>query len=222
MPRAVLVSALLAVTLLGVAPLAGAGAADRARISFSAADLASARATVLRRADLGTAGGWTGGTRKPDLSSTMHCANYAPKQSDLTITGAAEADYHHVGLELQSVAEVLKTRAMVASDWRRTVAHPRAFGCLRTMLARSLPSSQRLVSFTRLPFPRLAQYAAAFRALVEVSAGGQQAQVVADIVVVGRSRTELTLSVGAPAAARAGLPAVEARLAKLLLARVRA
>jgi len=217
-----LVSALLAVALLGVAPLAGAGGADRARISFNPADVAAARATVLRRADLGTAGGWTGGTRKPDLSSTMHCANYAPKQSDLVVTGAAEADYRNVGLGVQSASEVLKTRRMVANDWRRTVASPRAFGCLRSMLARSLPSSQRLVSFSRLPFPRLARYTAAFRALVEVSAGGQQARVVADIVVVGRSRTELTLSVGAPAAARAGLPAAEARLAKLLLSRARA
>jgi len=102
------------------------------------------------------------------------------------------------------------------------VSHPRAFGCLRTMLARSLPSSQRLVSFTRLRFPRLAPYAAAFRALVQVSVGGQQARVVVDMIVVGRSRTELTLSIGAPSAARTGLPAAEARLAKLLLARVRA
>jgi adenine deaminase len=46
--------------------------------------------------------------------------------------------------------------------------------------------------------------------------------VVADIVVVGRSRTELTLSVEAPAAARGGLVAAETRLAKALLARVRA
>ena len=222
MPRAVLVTALLAVALLGIAPLAGAGAADHARVSFNPVDLDAARAAVLRRADLATAGGWTGGTRKPDLSSSMHCSNYAPKQSDLVVTGAAEADDHHVGLELNSAAEVLKTPAMVASDWRRTVSHPRAFGCLRTMLARSLPSSQRLVSFTRLRFPRLAPYAAAFRALVQVSVGGQQARVVVDMIVVGRSRTELTLSIGAPSAARTGLPAAEARLAKLLLARVRA
>jgi hypothetical protein len=43
-----------------------------------------------------------------------------------------------------------------------------------------------------------------------------------DVVLVGKSRTELMLTVAAPAAARAGLPAAEARLAKRVLARVRA
>jgi hypothetical protein len=46
--------------------------------------------------------------------------------------------------------------------------------------------------------------------------------VVADIVLVGRSRTELSLSVEAPAAARSSLPAAELRLAKALLGRVSA
>lgn len=221
MQRAAL-AAVFAAVALGASSGAMASSSDKARVSFTAADLAAARAAVLHRADLGTAGGWTGGARKPDLSATMSCAGYAPKQSDLLVTGAAEADYHHAGLELQSEAQVMKTRAMVALDWRRTVDSPKAFTCIRTMLAKSLPAGQRLVSFTKQRFPRLAQYVAAYRALVDVSAAGQHALVVADIVLVGRSRTELTLSVEAPAAARAGLPAAEQRLAKRLLARVRA
>jgi hypothetical protein len=152
----------------------------------------------------------------------MHCAGYAPKQSDLVVTGAAETVYHHAGLELQSAAQVMRTRAMVAHDWSRTVTDPRAFSCLRTTLARTLPAGEKLVSFTRLAFPRLTQYASADRAVIEVSAGAQHAQVVADIVVVGRSRTELTLSLEAPASARGGLVAAETRLVKALLARVRA
>src|ERR1700750_2535736 len=131
MTRAALAAVLLAFV---VASGASAGAADRVRVSFTATDVAAARVAVLRRADLGTAGGWSGGTRKPDLSTTMQCAGYAPKQSDLVVTGAAESDYRHVGLQVQSVAEVLRTRAMVASDWRRTVTDPRAFGCLRTRI----------------------------------------------------------------------------------------
>jgi hypothetical protein len=176
---------------------------------------------VLHRADLGSAG-WTGGAKKPDLTSTMSCPGYTPRQSDLVVTGAAEADYHHSGLELQSAAQVLRTRTMVALDWRRTVTAPKAFSCVRTTLARSLPAGQRLVSFKKQPFPRLAQYTAAYRALIDVSAGGQQVLVVADIVLVGRSRTELSLSVEAPATARSSLPAAELRLAKALLARARA
>jgi hypothetical protein len=90
------------------------------------------------------------------------------------------------------------------------------------MLAKSLPAGQRLVSFQKQSFPKLAQYTAAYRALVDVSAGGRHVLVVADIVLVGRSRTELSLSVEAPAAARSSLPAAEVRLAKAQLARVRA
>jgi hypothetical protein len=221
MQRAALATVFAAVAL-GLGSGAMAGSVDRARVSFTPADLAAAKAAVLRRADLGTAGGWTGGTRKPNLSSTMRCAGYAPKQSDLVVTGAAETVYHHTGLELQSAAQVMRTRAMVARDWSRTVTDPRAPACLRTTLARTLPASERLVSFGRLAFPRLSPYAAAFRALIEVSAGTQHVQVVADVVVVGRSRTELTLSLEAPAAARGGLVAAETRLAKALLARVRA
>lgn len=221
MQRAAL-AAVFAAVALGLSSGAMASSPGKARVSFTAADVAAARAAVLRRADLGTAGGWTGGARKPDLSTTMSCAGYAPKQSDLVVTGAAEADYHHTGLELQSQAQVLKTRTMVALDWRRTVASPKAFACVRSMLAKSLPAGQRLVSFAKQPFAKLAPYTAAYRALVDVSASGQHVLVVADIVLVGRSRTELSLSVEAPAAARSSLPAAEQRLAKALLGRVRA
>jgi hypothetical protein len=207
---------------LGCSSGAMASSSEKPRLSFEAADVAAAKAAVLRRADLGTVAGWTGSTRKPDLSTTMSCAGYTPKQADLVVTGAAEADWHHAGLEVQSVAEVMKTRRMVALDWSRTVTSPKAFSCMREMFARSLPSGQRLVSLSKLSFPRLTQYAAAFRTVIGVSRAGQQALVVYDVVLVGKSRTELMLTVAAPAAARAGLPAAEARLAKRVLARVRA
>lgn len=221
MQRAAL-AAVFAAVAFGISSGAMASSSDKARVSFTSADLAAARAAVLHRDDLGTAGGWSGGARKPDLSSTLSCPGYAPKQSDLVVTGAAEAVYHHTGLELQSEAQVMRTRAMVALDWRRTVTAPKAFSCVRTMLAKSLPAGQRLASFTKQPFPKLAPYAAAYRALIDVSTYGQHALVVADIVLVGRSRTEVSLSVEAPAAARSTLPAAERRLAKALLARVRA
>jgi hypothetical protein len=221
MQRAAL-AAVFAAVALGASSGAMASFSDKARVSFTAADLAAARAAVLHRADLGTTAGWTGGATKPDLSSTMNCRGYAPKQSDLVVTGAAAADYRHAGLVLQSQAQVMKTSKMVALDWRRTVASPKAFPCVRTMLAKSLPKGQRLVSFRKQPFPKLTQYTAAYRALLDVAASGQHVAVVVDIVLVGRSRTEVSLSVGAPAAARSTLPVAELRLARTLLARVRA
>jgi hypothetical protein len=222
MPRAALAT-LGAVALLLAASGVGAASTppNHVQVRLNAADQAAARAAVVRRADLGSTG-WSGGAAKPDLTSTISCPGYTPKQSDLVLTGAAEADFRKSALALQSVAQVLKTTTMVARDWQRTVASPKAFACLRTTLTRSLPAGERLVSFRRLPFPRLARYSAAFRAVIDVSVLGRHARVLADIVVAGRSRTELTLSVEAPAAARATVTRAEVRLLRVLLARVRA
>ena len=123
---------------------------------------------------------------------------------------------------IQSDAQVLKTRAMVARDWQRSVADPRSVSCIRYTLAKQLPSNERLVSFGRHAFPKLAQYSAAYRMLVRVHAQGQTVDVVIDLVTVGRSRTELTLTLSAPAAARNSLSAAEVRIASALLARVTA
>jgi hypothetical protein len=89
-------------------------------------------------------------------------------------------------------------------------------------LAKQLPSSEHLVSFGRRAFPRLAKYEAAYRMLVKVQAQGQSVLVVIDIVLVGRSRTELTLTTSAPAGARTAITAAEVRVARALLSRVRA
>jgi hypothetical protein len=194
---------------------------NRPQIRFNPADRAAARAAVLRRVDLGSAG-WTGGTVKPNLSSILSCPGYKPKQSDLVLTGAAEADFHHAGSVIRSIAQVLKTRSMVARDWKRTVVDPRAFACLRSMLLKQLTANERLVSFRKLAFPRLARYAGAYRLLIAVRTQGQRILVMVDVVVIGRGRTELTLTVAAPFAARASISQAEVRLARGLLARVRA
>ncbi len=225
MPRIVLAAVFLATTV-GLTPGAGVSALgsappNREQIRFNPADQAAARAAVLRRVDLGSAG-WVGGATKPDLSSTMSCSGYEPRQSDLVLTGAAEADFRRTGLDVRSVAQVLKTRSMVARDWRRTVVDPRALACLRHTVATQLRANQRLVSFRKIAFPRLARYAAAYRALIAVRAQGRSLLVAVDVVVVGRSRTELTLTVAVPDASRASISRAEVRLARLLLARARA
>jgi hypothetical protein len=225
MPRTALAAVFAAAVVglpAGVAASAPSStASDRPRIRFNPVDQAAARAAVLRRADLGRAG-WTGGAVKPDVSSTLSCPGYTPRQSDLVVTGAAEAHFRHTGLQLQSIAQVMKTRSMVARDWKRSIVDPRAFGCIRHMLTKGLLSNERLVSFRKVAFPRLARYTAAFRALIAVRANGQRVLVLADVVVFGRSRTELTLTVAAPAAVRSSISRAEVRIARGLLARVRA
>ena len=219
MPRAVL-AALVVVHAVGVSAEAAAPP-NKPVIRLNAADNALARAAVLRRADLGSTG-WSGGSVKPDVSSTLSCPGYTPKQSDLVVTGAAETDFRRTGLQLQSVAELLKTRAMVARDWRRTVADPRGSACLRHLLVKGLTRSERLVSFRKLAFPRLTRYTAAYRSVVSVRTQGTTVPVLFDAVLVARGRTELTLTMIAPFAARANVSRAEVRLARGLLARMRA
>jgi hypothetical protein len=221
MSRAVLaLVAFLALSAAGTAEPASAPP-SKEQVRFTAADQAAARAAVVRLTDLGSSG-WQGGRLKPDVGSGLTCRGYSPKQSDLVLTGAAETAWHRPGLQVRSVAQVLKTRAMVARDWARTVTDPRAVACLRGAVTKGLTSSEHLVSFRRLPFPRLATFATAYRAIVEVSAGGASARVLVDLVLVGRSRTELTLLLAAPAAAGASIAAADVRLARALLVRVRA
>jgi hypothetical protein len=200
------------------AVLAGDG---KEQIRFNAADQAAARAVVIRRADLGSSG-WTGGRVKPDLSAGPTCPNYHPKVSDLVLTGAARTRFRRSGFEFDSQAGVLKTRRMVALDWRRSVLAPGAVPCLRRTLDKGLGSTAKVVSFAKLPFPHLSTYAALFRGVISVQAQGKTVRVLTDIVLVGRSRTELTLTVAGPAAAKSGISAAERRLARVLISRARA
>ena len=213
---------LVAAACMAVVLSSAAGAANpgKEKIRFNAADQAAARAAILRRSDLGP--GWSGGRKKPDLSPGPTCPNYHPKQSDLVLTGAAESDFRRAGMEVDSEVQVLRTARMVSLDWQRSVVAPGALPCLRSLLAKGLGTTATVVSFRRLPFPKLTRYTAAFRAVVAVKIGQTTVRVVVDAVLVGRRRSEITLNVAAPSAVAAALPAAERRLARKILARARA
>jgi hypothetical protein len=203
----------------------GPAAADVAagggyQIRFNPRDQAAARAVVIRRSDLGSSA-WQGGPAKPDLSAGPRCPNYHPKVSDLVITGAARTEFRQAGFDFGSQAGVLKTRRMVALDWRRSVLVPGAVPCLRKTTQKQLGSNATVVSFAKLPFPHLAPYAALFRGVIRVQAQGQTVHLLSDLVLVGRNRTELTLSVVGPAQAKKQISAAEHRLARTLIARAR-
>ena len=117
---------------------------------------------------------------------------------------------------------MLKTRRMVALDWRRSVVAPGVVPCLRRTFANELGSNARVVSLAKLPFPHLSTYTALFRAVISVRAQGKTARVLTDLVLVGRSRTELTLTIAGPATAKRAISAAERRLARALITRARA
>jgi hypothetical protein len=211
----------LAVSALALASAAGVFAGDgKQQIKLTKRDQAAARATVLRRTDLGS--NWQGGPVKPDLSSTPNCPNFHPKVSDLVVTGAAQTTFQRRSLEFSSVAEVLKTRRMVRLDWRRSVVPRAAVLCLRRTLAQGLPAGARIESFARLPFPRVGTRSSGFRGVVRIDALARTTRLVTDIVITYRSRTEITLNAAGPASAAHPISAAEARLARLLVSRVRA
>lgn len=201
--------------------LTGVATADKEKIHRTPAGNAAALAAVLKRSDLGAAAGWTGGSRKPNLSSTLPCRGYQPKQSDLVLIGAAESVWKNTGLQIVSEAQVLETPAMVGLDWQRSVLAPQVVPCLRSGLAKQLGGSGRLVSFRRVGFPRLGTYARKYRALVDVPTAAATVRVMIDTVLVGGGRTEITLVTSAPYAADSIVAPVELRLARLLVSRIR-
>jgi hypothetical protein len=199
--------------------------ADKEPVHLTAADQAFAHAAVLQKADLGTVGTWTGGAVKPDLNSSFPCGStFQPKQSDLLLTGAAETVFKQPGISLDSEAQVLQTPQMVKLDWQRTVLAPQVLPCLRIGFAKTATASTRFVSIRRIAFPRVAQYTYALRALFDVksAATGTTVRVFVDVVLVGRGRTELSLTTTAPFVADASVRAAEARLALIMAARARA
>lgn len=211
----------LAAAALGALVLCGTALADQWQVHRTAAGDRQAKAVVLTRADLGGAAGWTGGSIKPDLTSGLTCKSYDPKQSDLIVVGAAETKWDQAaGIEIDDQATVLKTARMVSLDWQRTVLDPRVAPCLRAMLSKEIGAGGKLASFGRVAFPSVAPLSRAYRAVISVTSGGTKVDVDADIVLIGKKNTEISLMVVVPSAARAQMHGAEVRLARILASRV--
>lgn len=213
--RALLAALLVAAATAGMALAAGG---ERQQIKFNEADQLAARRAVAQSSDLGS-GGWTGGPTKPDLSAAPTCANFHPRQADLVLTGAAASQFSDQGLQIQTQAQVLKTPAMVAADWRRTVLAPAAIPCLETHLLKELGKDVSFVRFRRVLFPPVATESLAYVLLVDVKTTTGKVRVAVEIVLVGRGRTELTIISTAPNAAQKVIAEADAQLARTLVAR---
>jgi hypothetical protein len=214
----------LLLALLGALVLAGsaaAGTADHNKVSLTAKDQAVAKHIVLKSADLG--GAWAGGYVKPDLNDALVCANYHPKQSDLVVTGAAESKFSVSGAQLDSVAQVFRSPAMVETDWKRSVLNPQLPSCLRTTLAGNLSATQKLVSLGRLAFPEgNGIHGREYRLVIEETANGTVARGILDLIVFSRGRSELSLTTIGSYADRANISKVERVLAGVMLTRATA
>ncbi|MGD0166768.1 MAG: hypothetical protein ABSC51_05685 [Gaiellaceae bacterium] len=197
-------------------------ATAKQKIHLTAAGHAAARAVVVKRVDLGNVGGWTGGAQKPDLSSEVACANFHEKESDLVLNGAAKTVWKHTGLEFTSESEVLQTSRMVRLDWQRTVLSPQLLPCLRSQTKKQESPGVRLISLRRIGIPQIAPYAAAYRIVMDVKVSGATVRMMSDMVLVGRGRTEITLTTVAALGAKSAVWPAEIRLARILVSRIRA
>lgn len=211
----------LATVIVLAAVLAGAALAaggEKVQLRFNPADQAAARRAVAQRGDLGSAA-WRGGATKPDLSPALTCANFHPKQHDLVMTGAASSKWSYSGLEIDSQSQIMKTAAMVQADWARTVLAPPAIPCLRSHLLEELGKGVTFVGFRRVLFPAVATMSRAYVLLVDVKTATGKVRVAVEVVVIGRGRTELTITSTAPNAAQKIVAQADAQLARTLVAR---
>lgn len=209
----------MAVVALVALAAAAAAFADDPTVRINAADQAKATASLLKRTDLGT--GWTGGPHKPDTLQAPSCPGFNPKESDLIVTGHADATFKHSGLEVDSDVQVMQKPEFVKTDFQRTM-RPQLPACLAHLFQQSAGPDVKVLSARRVAFPRIGVVSALYRATLAVTQSGQTVDVVIDFVFFGQSRTEYSITVIAPQAAQAQLVPIETKLARLQVSRTRA
>ncbi|HZQ15235.1 MAG TPA: hypothetical protein VFA82_00550 [Gaiellaceae bacterium] len=200
--------------------LAGAALADRKQVRVTAIGQRAARAAVVRRTDL-LGSGWKGKVKMPKLGGATGCPSFRPKQSDLVVVGGAEASWSRSGVVIDSEAQVLKTPKMVRLDWKRTVTAPKVLPCLRHNVRASLSANERLAWVARMPLPRIPALGRLYRTVIVVDTRTAKTPVLVDALLVGKGRTEITLTTTALYASRKAVTREEVRLARILVRRAR-
>jgi hypothetical protein len=212
---------LAATAAAALALTATATAAGGRKVKMTAADQAAARISVLSPSDMGS--GWTRHPVKPDLTTNSGlCKGFAPKESDLVVTGATSVKYTQVGAVVEAEAVVMRTEKMLQRDWQRTIASPKLLPCLRTLLKKQSTAKTRFVSIRPLRFPSVAAYTSGWRIRMDVKTKAGKLPMVLDIITFGRGRTELTLSTTMPLESVPTLFPNEIVWAKTLAGRARA
>jgi hypothetical protein len=202
---------------LGLVIVQAALGVDQRPIRFNAADQAAAKSLTLKASDLGS--GWKGGATKPELNPDNPCAM---KRSDLVLTGAAKSEFKTQGAAITSESNVLRSPAMVTADWQRSVESATFMACTRAAYMKSDEANVKVVSFTKLPFPKLTRYAARYRVVADYGTPGNAVSVLVDLIFLGQGRSEISLIVSTPYADRAAADGAERRLAQILVKRITA
>lgn len=201
----------------GLVLVQAALAVEKQPIRFNSSDQAAAKALTLKAADVGP--GWKGGAKPAELNPDNPCAM---KRSDLVLTGAAKSEFKGQGAVISSESNVLQSPAMVTADWQRTVQSPGFMACTRGVYMKSDDANVKVVSFTKLAFPKLTRYAARYRVVADYGTSGGSVRVLVDLIFLGQGRSEISLIVSTPYADRAAADGAERRLAQILVRRISA
>jgi hypothetical protein len=217
------VKRLLLVAIAGLA-VTGAALADPLdpKVKYAPADVARAKAIVLKQSDLGAA--WTSrtSTQAASLKAPV-CPSLRPDYSKLTLTGHAESvfDNGNGAVQIVSDVEIWKTEQQ-ASRHMGALMKPALPKCIRYSLLKSFGGNDQATPLTpkKQSFPQLADVSVRYRAPVLFKVGKQSVIVASDFVFLRKGRTEIYLNVTGPSN-DPGLAALQTRVAKDLLARVR-
>ena len=198
----------------------GAALADNPTVKINTADQAKADASLVTLKDFGV--GWTGGPKTPSKLAAPSCPGFNPKESDLVVTGHAEArfTYSRGGVIFDQDSQVLVTSAAVKTDFSRTI-QPKLADCLAYQLKSSSKGSVLSVSVHKLALPAVGTISAAYRATLMIkTATAGAARIVSDFVFFGQGRYEFSINVVAPASEGGQLVPFETAMAKILVKRV--
>jgi hypothetical protein len=209
---------LLAAALIGLTwtYAASAAVADAPTVRITSADQAKARAALLRRSDFGA--GWMGGPTRTSPLAPPKCPGFDPKESDLVVTGHADARYRfkQFGVELDQDVQVMASAHAVKTDFARSIS-PQLAHCLAFQLGK-VPNVKGVRVF-RMPFPPTGNVSAVYRAQIDVRTPKGRGTLISDYVFFGQGRLECEFTVIAPLGARDQLVQLEFGLAQILLRR---
>ena len=193
-----------------------AALADTPTVKFTSADQARAVAALLHSTDFGA--GWQGGMTKPSPIKSPTCPGFDPKESDLVVSGHADARYTFPqgGVEFDQDVQVMADADAVATDFERTIG-PALARCLAYQLRKAKDVTG--VTVTRIPFPPAGTVTAAYRAAIDVTRGKKRGRLVSDYVFFGEGRLEYALNVIAPESVGDELVRFESSLAQILVKR---
>jgi hypothetical protein len=201
---------------------ASAALADNPTVKINPADQAKADASLLRLKDFAGVG-WTGGPKTPTKLTAPGCPGFNPKESDLVVTGHAEAKFIYTSTSGKVIfdqdSQVLASADAVKTDFARSI-QPKLADCLAYPWKSTKTAKVVSVAVRQLGLPRIGNISAAYRVTVVIKTStGLTERIVSDSLFFGQGRFEFAINVLAPASAGDQLVPFETMMARVLVKR---